>query len=333
MAAWFPFHNPTTATSSSTGVSPAFELSLTYSKLAILLAPRPKVLVFPKSKKEVGWKLRIRAIEESWREMRLITKNKGKGKQADGWALEEVSEWIISVLVSDIYTPKSPRSNTNSQAPQDALTPSMTPTAYSSMLSLILPLLLLPPTSEIPTTIGQALLSHLSRQGSSSQIRSLGNQFLISLVLAHEVRFPSIPFFIPPQSPLRPGLTTWIENLPKTLWEIGIKDPQGTIKILEFLLIIGQRGKGAFEDGFSIVDGKVFGTVAARLGPWFWLEHPSKGGIKGPWTKLERDVKKLGLDVASIWAEYDGDSSLHGAVGKAVESDEWTKIYWASRSS
>lgn len=75
---------------------------MTYSKLAILLAPRPKVLVFPKGKKEVGWKLRIRATEESWKEMRMVGKSKGKGK-ADGWALEEVSEWIVSVLVSHLY--------------------------------------------------------------------------------------------------------------------------------------------------------------------------------------------------------------------------------------
>ena len=208
----------------------------------------------------------------------------------------------------------------------------MTPTAYSSILSLTLPLLLLPPTSDIPTMFGQALISHLSRQGSSSQIKSLGNQFLMSLVLAHEVRFPSIPFFIPPQSALRADLTQWIENLPKTLWEIGIKDPLASQKILDFLLTIGQRGRGAFEEGFSIVDGKVFGTVAARLGPWFWLEHPSKGGIRGPWTKLEREVEKLGLDVARIWAEYDIDSTLKAAVGKAVDSDAWAKAYWTSRT-
>lgn len=132
---------------------------------------------------------------------------------------------------------------------------------------------------------------------------------------------------------MRADLTQWIENLPKTLWEIGVKDPLATQKILEFLLVIGQRGKGAFEDVFSIVDGKVFATIAARLGPWFWLEHPSKGGIKGPWTKLERDTKKLGLDVARIWAEYDVDSSLQAAVGKSVGSDEWAQLYWASRSS
>jgi pre-rRNA-processing protein IPI1 len=115
MAAWFPFSNPATATSSSTGVSPAFELSLTYSKLAILLAPRPKILVFPKGKKEVGWKLRIRATEESWKTMRSI--GKGKGKQADGWALEEVSEWIISVLVSPSI-PNHPLVSANNSGPQ-----------------------------------------------------------------------------------------------------------------------------------------------------------------------------------------------------------------------
>lgn len=32
--------------------------------------------------------------------MKVVGKSKGKGKQADGWALEEVSDWIISVLVS-----------------------------------------------------------------------------------------------------------------------------------------------------------------------------------------------------------------------------------------
>jgi pre-rRNA-processing protein IPI1 len=154
----------------------------------------------------------------------------------------------------------------------------------------------------------------------------------MSLVLAHEVRFPSIPFFIPPQSPLRQQLKQWLENLPKTLWEIGIKDPSATQRILTFLLTIGQRGEGAFEDGFPIVPKDVFGVIAARLGPWFWLEHPSKGGIKGPWTKLDKEVKKLGLDVATIWSAYDSDSTLTAAVGKAVEVDEWAKAYWIARS-
>ena len=153
----------------------------------------------------------------------------------------------------------------------------------------------------------------------------------MSLILAHEVRFPSIPFFITPQSPLRPELRQWIENLPKTLWEIGTKDQVATLKILEFLLAIGQRGQEAFEEGFSIVPKEVFGIVASRMGPWFWLDHPSKGGIKGPWTKLERDAKKLGLDVARIWQEYDTESTLRRAVNKAVEGDEWAKLYWTRK--
>lgn len=101
MAAWFPFTNPSvpTTTASLSGVSPLFELSLSYSKLAILLAPKPQALEFPRGKKEVGWKARVRATEESWRAMRAVVKGKGKGRSADGWALEEVAEWIITVLV------------------------------------------------------------------------------------------------------------------------------------------------------------------------------------------------------------------------------------------
>lgn len=99
MAAWFPFSQPSTASTSSTGVSPAFELSLTYSNLAILLAPRPQPLVYPEGKKEAGWKGRVRATEESWKAMRAVTKGKSSSRGADGWALEEVSEWITTVLV------------------------------------------------------------------------------------------------------------------------------------------------------------------------------------------------------------------------------------------
>ena len=97
-------------------------------------------------------------------------------------------------------------------------------------------------------------------------------------------------------------------------------------------MAIGQRGQDAFEEGFSIVPKEVFGIVASRMGPWFWLDHPSKGGIKGPWTKLERDAKKLGLDVARIWQEYDTESTLRGAVDKAVEGDDWAKSYWTRTS-
>lgn len=108
MAAWFPFTNPslTTTITTPSGVSPLFELSLAYSKLAILLAPKPKSLEYPRGKKEVGWKARVRATEESWKAMRADVRGKGKGKgrSADGWALEEVAEWIITVLVCPLHS-------------------------------------------------------------------------------------------------------------------------------------------------------------------------------------------------------------------------------------
>lgn len=153
------------------------------------------------------------------------------------------------------------------------------------------------------------------------------------LILAHEARFPKIPFFIPTTSPFRQGLREWFENLPKTIWEIGIKDPGATTRILEFLLVVGQRGPESMDEEYSILPRQVFGVVAARLGPWFWLDHPTKGGIKGPWTKLDREVKKAGLDVARIWGMWDTGGGLKKAVSQAVEGDQWAKAYWSSRSS
>jgi pre-rRNA-processing protein IPI1 len=153
------------------------------------------------------------------------------------------------------------------------------------------------------------------------------------LILAHEARFPKIPFFIPTTSLFRQGLREWFENLPKTIWEIGIKDPGATTRILEFLLVVGQRGPESMDGEYSILPRQVFGVVAARLGPWFWLDHPTKGGIKGPWTKLDREVKKAGLDVARIWGMWDAEGGLKKAVSQAVEGDQWAKAYWSSRSS
>lgn len=157
---------------------------------------------------------------------------------------------------------------------------------------------------------------------------------------AHEQRFTTntVPFLFPPQSPIRPLLRAWLENLPKTIWELGIRNPIATGRILDFLLLLGLRGPDAGvgngsggEGGYSLVTPDILPVIAAKLGPWFHLDHPSKGGIKGPWIKLEPNVQKLGLDVAHIWTQLDTDNRLAAAVNKAIESVAWAVEYWSSR--
>lgn len=227
----------------------------------------------------------------------------------------------------------------------DALAPGLTPQAYTSILSLVLPILLLPPTTDLASSVGIAFLSHLKRQGSASQIRALGDQFLISLITAHEARFTRIPFLIPPSSTtsnqsetegggggggIRPLIIGWLENLPKSLWELAARNQTSTTRLLTFLLTLGLRGPSSFDDEYSLIPPSVFGVITAKLGPWFWLDHPTKGGVRGPWSKLDKDVKRLGLDVAIVWGK--ADDKLGKAVGKAVEGEAWSEEYWASRS-
>lgn len=105
--------------------------------------------------------------------------------------------------------------------------------------------------------MGTAFLQHLSRQSSISGIRSLGDQFLIGLIEVHERRHPQYPFFLATTSPLRGLLRTWFESTPKTLWELGSRDPEATQRLLLFLLHTGLRGTAPLEPPFSMFEASV----------------------------------------------------------------------------
>ena len=98
MAPYFPFNAPSAP--SPTGLTPSIELNLVYANLVILLAPNLPALELPKNgRKEVGWRERVKIIEETWKGMREV-QNNGKGrKKMDEWAMDEVSDWIIDLLV------------------------------------------------------------------------------------------------------------------------------------------------------------------------------------------------------------------------------------------
>ncbi|WVW84585.1 hypothetical protein I302_106619 [Kwoniella bestiolae CBS 10118] len=323
MAAWFPFSSNRLNVPTPNGLTAGFELSLVYSNLAVLLAPRPVKLVWPKEKsqKELGWREKLRAIESAWAEMRRKQgmRGKGKGKEnADEWALEEVASWVVEVLA-----PK-----------KDILSPSLTPAAYSAIIPIIFSLLTQPPSlaheeEDIPSTVGEAFLSHLLRTSSTSSIRSRGDEFMIFLIEIYEQRYPKYPFHIPTiNTILRDQFKLWFESIPKVLWELGNRDEEATERLLEFLLRLGSKGKEALDERYSILDGDSFATISSKLAPFFHLQHPSKGSIPGPWTKLSNQkVKKLGLDVSRIWMEWD-DGRLRDATDRAVRGGEW-EGYWS----
>ncbi|WWC96025.1 hypothetical protein V866_002892 [Kwoniella sp. B9012] len=321
MAAWFPFSSNRLNVPTPSGLTAGFELSLVYSNLAVLLAPRPVELIWPKdtrNTKELGWRERVRVIENTWEEMRRKQNVKGKGKEsADEWALEEVASWVVDVLA-----PK-----------KDILSPQLTPAAYTALLPIVFSLLTQPPSTsideeDIPSTVGDAFLSHLLRTSSTSSIRTVGDGFVVSLIEIHEQRHPKYPFYIPfSNAELRGKFQTWFESLPKVLWELGTKDEGATQQILEFLLRLGLRGKEALDDKYSILSADSSTSISSKLAPFFHLQHPSKGSIPGPWTKLsDAKVKKLGLDVVRVWIEWD-DGRLKDATSRAVRGGEW-EGYW-----
>lgn len=99
MAPYFPFRAQSGP--SPTGLTPALELNLVYSNLAILLAPPVPPLTLRNGRKEAGWRERVKAVEEAWKGMREGQAGSRGKKKSDGWAMGEVAEWVIEALVRD----------------------------------------------------------------------------------------------------------------------------------------------------------------------------------------------------------------------------------------
>jgi hypothetical protein len=53
------------------------------------------------SRKELGWREKVKAVENAWKDMREVNQRKIKGKKnGDGWAMDEVAEWVNEALAS-----------------------------------------------------------------------------------------------------------------------------------------------------------------------------------------------------------------------------------------
>jgi len=77
----------------------------------------------------------------------------------------------------------------------------------------------------------------------------------------------------------------------------------------------------------------VFPGVAGKLAPFYHLSHPTKGSVPGPWARLgSPGTRRLALDVARVWSEWDEDGKLGEAVGGAVRGIGQEEMeYWERR--
>lgn len=107
------------------------------------------------------------------------------------------------------------------------------------------------------------------------------------------------------------------------IWELDVKDETATGIILNFLLWLQQRDTKLF-------DAATLDNVAARLHPFFHLDHPSRGAMPGPWTRLKSgSLRMLAIDVAYTWKAR-GENKLADAVDKAVQGFESERAHWES---
>lgn len=297
MTAWFPFDRRAASSASET----LFALSLNYTRLATLLAPPAPPL---KSRRD-GWRARVRAVEAAWDGMR------GGGKANDA-ALSAAAEWVADSLV--------PTSS-------DALAPQLSAQAYADLLPSVWSLLLRPPQEE---SMLEALASAALKQNGGSAKRRASDALLMRVVRTHEDRFAPEPLFVPLSSPARALVSQWIGAAPRTLWELGARDPAASAALLAFLLALSPSRR-AFEAPFSLVDPAAVAGLAGKLGPFFHLQHATRGAVEGPWAQLPAQEQRLALDIARVWAQGDASGRLRSAVTRAVGAQgapAWAREYW-----
>ncbi|KAJ9103202.1 hypothetical protein QFC21_002625 [Naganishia friedmannii] len=303
MAAYFPFGGL---------IGPAVQeiyehLNLSFSQTVLLLPPAPGRLPLRAKTSNPN-----AVVQQMSREFERVRKAR-TGKDVDH--LRRVADWLVELLSSNA----------------DVLQPALSPHSYLSVLPLIWSLIsgssLITEGEDgsIAADVCESFLEHLLRTGSDSVTRRLGNEFVARMVMIHESPYPVLPFFIPANSTAQRLLQRWLESLPRVIWELDNKDSRATQLVLDFLLWVQQRDTKLFAQ--ASLD-----NVAARLHPFFHLQHPSRGAVAGPWTRLESPaLRRLAIDVAYVWRQR-GGQKLEEAVGKAVQQAGYDveRAHWES---
>ncbi|KZT05948.1 uncharacterized protein LAESUDRAFT_726516 [Laetiporus sulphureus 93-53] len=218
----------------------------------------------------------------------------------------------------------------------------ITPAAYSALLPTIWSLLNSPRKSandndpDALAVLG-VMVEHALRASSTSAVKRHTVDFLARLVLLEREPEYRGAFKAGLHADQDRRLEEWIQQLPRTLWELGAGSLPTTETILRFLLRLCERNSPLLRD-------EVVSSLRMRLVPYFVVTHETRGRLSGPFAKLPTasPLRMLALDVAATLTgtgpggqgvghgDGDGDGDdLEAAVREAVRSTE-VEAYWKS---
>ncbi|KAF8338003.1 uncharacterized protein EI90DRAFT_3041280 [Cantharellus anzutake] len=171
-------------------------------------------------------------------------------------------------------------------------------------------------TETIADRVLAAVLEHGSRTNSMSAVKRPAIEFIARLCLVSSERMYRGRFNLGANSPSRSDFVKWILGLPRFIWELGTKDLPTTETTLLFILHVCQRRRGLLSSQDTL-------ELRQRMCPCFIVNHPTRGMISGPFTKIEHaGLRRLFLEVVLATAIpvrlMDVDDALPEASLRAV---------------
>ncbi|KAJ7181761.1 hypothetical protein C8R43DRAFT_970362 [Mycena crocata] len=237
---------------------------------------------------------------------RVIQGRQGSSKDGLQVQTQRVSEYVIQLLKGE--------SLSTSQLGRP-----LTPAEYAALLPTIWSLINNNNSNlrHISTYVLHATIEHSSRVSSKSALKQLTLEFVGRVVLLETE--PQFKGHLDFGTDTAEQVTTWLNHLPKCLWELGSTNVAATETILRLLIILCQRRS-------RLVNSQTAGLLRSQIVPYFSITHSVRGQIPGPYSKLpvSSSIRRLALDLVSLVGD---DSSLSSAVD-AVVLGTTEQPYW-----
>ncbi|KAM0748651.1 hypothetical protein T439DRAFT_327913 [Meredithblackwellia eburnea MCA 4105] len=196
--------------------------------------------------------------------------------------VRNVEEWVISALKGEVTSSRYPMGIPLSRRSYQDLEPTLWELLNRETLE----------RGTEPQVL-TAVLDHFGRLG-AGETKEAAFAFISRLVLLQAEPAYVGRFVIRDGVRETDAVGKWLLALPKYLWELGVKNPQTSLMVMSVLHRVGAQGEQ------SLFLPTVFNALVRVLPPFFNLQHPSRGSIKGPFTNLPEEVKRYSVDTVKI---------------------------------